>query len=133
MKRNRTDIASEIFTNEYRRGNFYSYDSSRILKYLDTYEAIWEILRQKVPHLTLEISFEDILSEPLETIKKIRLETGKEVKPLQNKLNEMEARQHTLTTADKTDMNAINKNIEEMGKIKIEIAKIQAKQQHGKK
>ena len=76
VKRNHTDIASEIFTREYTRGNFYSYDSSSILKYLDTYEAIWEILRQKVPHLTLEISFEDILSEPLETIKKISQMTG---------------------------------------------------------
>ena len=76
VKRNRTDIASEIFATEYRRGNFYSYDHSSILKYLDTYEAIWEILRQKVPHLTLEISFEDILSEPLETIKKISQMTG---------------------------------------------------------
>ena len=76
VKRNRTDIASEIFTKEYRKGNFYSYDHSSILKYLDTYEAIWEILRQKVPHLTLEISFEDILSEPLETIKKISQMTG---------------------------------------------------------
>ena len=76
VKRKRTDIASEMFTREYRKGNFHSYDHSSILKYLDTYEAIWEIIRQKVPHLTLEISFEDILSEPLETIKKISQMTG---------------------------------------------------------
>ena len=76
VKRNRTDIASEMFTREYRKGNFYSYDHSSILKYLDTYEAIWEIIRQKVTHLTHEISFEDILSEPLETIKKISQMTG---------------------------------------------------------
>jgi tetratricopeptide (TPR) repeat protein len=76
VKRNRTDIASEMFTQEYRKGNFYSYDHSSILKYLDTYEAIWEIIRQKVPHLTLEISFEDILTKPLETIKKISKMTG---------------------------------------------------------
>ena len=76
VKRNRTDIASEMFTREYRKGNFHSYDHSSILKYLDTYEAIWEIIRQKVPHLSLEISFEDILSEPLETIKKISQMTG---------------------------------------------------------
>ena len=62
VKRNWTDIASEIFTREYRKENFYSYDHSSIFEYLDTYEAIWEIIRQKVPHLTLEISFEDILS-----------------------------------------------------------------------
>ena len=76
VKRNRTDIASEIFTKEYRKGNFYSYDPSSILEYLDTYEAIWEILNNKAPHFTLDISFEDILSEPQETIKKISQLTG---------------------------------------------------------
>ena len=76
VKRNRTDIASEIFTKEYEKGNFYSYDHSSILEYLDAYEAIWEIIKLKAPHLTLEISFEDILSEPQETIKKISQLTG---------------------------------------------------------
>ena len=76
VKRNRIDIASEIFIKEYTRGNFYSYDHSNILKYLDTYDAIWEIIKQKVPHLTHEISFEDMLGDPLETIKKISQMTG---------------------------------------------------------
>ncbi|MBN2636376.1 MAG: Spy/CpxP family protein refolding chaperone [Prolixibacteraceae bacterium] len=67
--------------------------------------------------------------EQQEAIKNIRLETAKEIKPLRNQLNELEARQKTLTTADKADMKAINNNIEEMGKVKTEIAKIQAKQQ----
>ena len=71
VKRNRNDIASEIFTREYRNGNDYSYDHSNILEYLDTYEAIWEIIKYKIPHLTLEITFEDILSEPQEAIKQI--------------------------------------------------------------
>lgn len=66
--------------------------------------------------------------EQQEAIKKIRLETAKEMKPLRNKLNEMEAHQKTLTTADKADMKAIYKNIEEIGKEKTEIAKVQAKQ-----
>jgi len=76
VKRNWTDIASEMFTREYRKGNFHSYDHSSILKYLDTYEAIWEIIKHKAPQLTLEISFENILNEPQETIKKISQLTG---------------------------------------------------------
>jgi len=76
VKRNRTDIASEIFTNGYSKGNFDFCDHSSILKYLDTYEAIWEILKLKAPQLTLEISFEDILNEPQETVKKISQLTG---------------------------------------------------------
>lgn len=71
VRRNQTDIAAEIFTREYRKGNFYSYDHSSILKYLDSYEAIWEIIKQKTPHLALEISFEDILNKPRETVEKI--------------------------------------------------------------
>jgi Spy/CpxP family protein refolding chaperone len=66
--------------------------------------------------------------EQQEAMKELRLETAKEIKPLRNKLNELEARQKTLTTADEADLKAINKNIEEMGEVKTEIAKIQAKQ-----
>ena len=66
--------------------------------------------------------------EQQEAIKKIRLETAKEMKPLRNKLNEMEAHQRTLATADKADMKAIYKNIEEIGEVKTDIAKIQAKE-----
>ena len=76
VKRNPKDIASEIFTKEYKKGHFYSYDHSSILKYLDTYEITWEIIKQKLPHLTLEISFEDISSKPLKTIEKISRMTG---------------------------------------------------------
>ena len=76
VRRNRIDIAAEMFIKDYNEGHFYSYDHSSILKYLDTYEAIWEIIKQKVPHLTLEISFEDMLGNPLETIKKISRMTG---------------------------------------------------------
>ena len=66
--------------------------------------------------------------EQQEAIKNIRLETAKKLKPLQNKLNEMEAHQKTLSTADKADMNAIYKNIEEIGEVKTEITKVQAKE-----
>jgi hypothetical protein len=76
VKRNRIDIASEIFIKEYTRGHFYSYDHSSIIKYLDSYEYIWEVIKQKVPQLTIEISFDDMLADPLETIKKISQKTG---------------------------------------------------------
>ena len=71
VERNRVNIASEIFTKEYKKGNLYAYNHSNISKYLDSYEAIWEILKQKVPQLTLEISFEDILIKPQEVVEKI--------------------------------------------------------------
>ncbi len=64
--------------------------------------------------------------EQQEAIKKIKVETEKEIKPLRNKLREMEAHQQTLTTADKANMGAIYKNIDEMSEVKAEMAKIRA-------
>ena len=67
--------------------------------------------------------------EQQEQIKALRLESAKKVKPLRNELRELEAHQQTLATADKADMKAIYKNIDEMSKVKTEIQKIMAKQQ----
>lgn len=66
--------------------------------------------------------------EQKETIKKLRLETAKEVKPLKNELRELMAHQQTLTTEDNADLNAINKNIDKISEIKAEMAKVMAKQ-----
>ena len=52
----------------------------------------------------------------------------KQLQPLRNQLGEAEAHQKTLMTAEKSDLGAINKNIEKMGELKVQMAKIQAKQ-----
>jgi Spy/CpxP family protein refolding chaperone len=66
--------------------------------------------------------------EQKEQIKELRLETAKKIKPLKNELGELMARQQTLTTAEKADLKAINKNIDEMSDIKADMAKIMAAQ-----
>lgn len=66
--------------------------------------------------------------EQRETMKSLRLELAKDVKPLKNELNELNARQQTLTTADKADLNSINKNIDKISDLKADIQKIMAKQ-----
>lgn len=66
--------------------------------------------------------------EQQEQVKAIRLETAKQVKPLRNELGELEARQQTLTTADKADLKAIYQNIDKMSEVKAEIQKTMAKQ-----
>ncbi len=58
-------------------------------------------------------------------MKKIHFETAKKEKPLKDQLRELEAHQQTLVTADAPDTKAINKNIEEIGKLKTDLAKIQ--------
>ena len=55
------------------------------------------------------------------------MDMHKQVQPLRNELGEAVAHQKTLMTAEKPDMAAINKNIEKIGALKIEMAKIQAK------
>lgn len=67
-------------------------------------------------------------AEQQKTMKAFRLETAKKVKPFKNELRELVAHQQTLTTADNTDLKAINKNIDKMSATKTEIAKIMAAQ-----
>ncbi len=67
--------------------------------------------------------------EQQEKIKALRLESIKEIQPLRNELNELRAKERTLTTAEKADMNAINKNIDQMADVQAKIQKIRAKQQ----
>ena len=65
--------------------------------------------------------------EQKEAFKKSMLEVQKQLQPIRNELGEAEARQKTLTTVEKPDIAAINKNIEKMGTLKVEMTKIQVK------
>lgn len=62
--------------------------------------------------------------EQKEKMKELRLVTAKQIKPLKNELNELNAKQQTLTTAGKTDLKAINSNIDKMSEVKADIQKI---------
>lgn len=66
--------------------------------------------------------------EQKETMKKMHLELAKKLKPLKDELREAMAHQQTLTTAEKADLKAINKNIDKMASTKTEMAKIMAAQ-----
>ena len=59
-------------------------------------------------------------------IKDIHTASYKEIKALQNQMGELKAKQRTLTTADKADMNAINANIDEITKVQNKMMKIRA-------
>ena len=61
-----------------------------------------------------------------DAFKQSRLEMQKQLQPLKNELGEVKAHQKTLMTADKPDINDINKNIEKMGSLRVEMEKIQA-------
>ncbi|NQU52342.1 MAG: Spy/CpxP family protein refolding chaperone [Bacteroidetes bacterium] len=66
--------------------------------------------------------------EQKEAMKNLKLETAQKLKPLKNELRELMAHQTTLTTENKADLKAINKNIDKMSEAKAEMAKIMAAQ-----
>ena len=62
-----------------------------------------------------------------EAFKQSRLALEKQLQPIRNELGEAEARQRTLTTTDKPDMDAVNKNMDKIGSLKTQMAKLQTK------
>ena len=62
-----------------------------------------------------------------EAFKQNRLGMQKQLLPIQNELGEAEAHQKTLMTAEKPDLATINKNIEKIGSLRVEMAKIRTK------
>ncbi len=62
-----------------------------------------------------------------EAFKQSRLAMQKQLQPIQNELGEAEAHQKTLMSAEKPDLTAINKNIEKIGGLKVEMEKIKTK------
>jgi Spy/CpxP family protein refolding chaperone len=69
----------------------------------------------------------NLTSEQRDAFKKSMMDTQKQLQPLRNQLGEVKAHQKTLMTAEKPDVNEVNKNIEKIGNLKVEMAKIQAK------
>ena len=93
----------------------------------DNYSQKKEMMKKRSDRS--ENEFQNFFTEEQkEQMKELRMETVKKVKPLKNELDELMARQQTLTTADKADLKAINKNIDEMSDLKADIAKIMAAQ-----
>ncbi len=71
VNRDPRDISPEIFTSEYNKENFYSYDVNEIKKYLDVYYQVFEALVLKVPDRCLSVSFKDIVQAPEDVVARI--------------------------------------------------------------
>lgn len=69
----------------------------------------------------------NLTDEQKEAFKQSMLAIQKQLQPLRNELGELKAHQKTLMTAEKPDSRDIEKNIEQMGALKVEMEKIQAK------
>jgi Spy/CpxP family protein refolding chaperone len=68
----------------------------------------------------------DLTEKQQDQMKDLRIEHLKQVKPLRDQIHEHEAHLHTLQTADKVNMAEINKAIEDIGTLRIEIMKLDA-------
>ena len=62
-----------------------------------------------------------------DAFKQSMMDMHKKIQPLRNELGEAKAHQKTLMTAEKPDVSAINKNLEKIGEIRVDMAKIQVK------
>lgn len=71
----------------------------------------------------IENRIPDLTDEQKEKIDKLRTEHLKKMLPLKNELGEKEAQMRTLTTAENVSMSKINSKIEEIGTLKIKMAK----------
>jgi Spy/CpxP family protein refolding chaperone len=62
-----------------------------------------------------------------EAFKQSTMSMHKQLQPVRNQLGEAEAHQKTLINSEKPDFAAIDKNIEKIGALKVEMAKIQTR------
>lgn len=68
----------------------------------------------------------DMTEQQKEQMEQLRTEHLKVMLPLKNQLQEKMARLRTLSTAEKVNMNDINKKIDEIGELKIKLMKERA-------
>lgn len=71
----------------------------------------------------------DLTEEQQEQMKTIHLKSMKAMQPLKNSLMEKKAHLHTLSTAQKADLKAINKQIDEISSIEASMQKLRAASQ----
>ncbi|HPD95148.1 MAG TPA: Spy/CpxP family protein refolding chaperone [Tenuifilaceae bacterium] len=70
-----------------------------------------------------ECNIPNLTDEQKQKIDDLRVKHIKEVTPIKNELNEKRAHLHTLETADKPNLNEINKTIDEISALRAEIMK----------
>lgn len=71
----------------------------------------------------------NLTDDQVKQIDQLKIKHMKEIMPLQNILKEKQARLRTLETAEKVDMAAINKTIDEMSVIRTDVMKKKAAHQ----
>ena len=64
VNRDQQDVAPEMFTTDYEKGNYYSYDPNNIMEYLNFYKEASDKLEAKAPNRIMHFAFEQIIENP---------------------------------------------------------------------
>ncbi len=68
MSRNPHDSALRILLRQYRAGNHYAYDVRTVFEYLRWYDAMAQAWLEKLPGMSLAVSYEDMVADPAGTV-----------------------------------------------------------------
>jgi Spy/CpxP family protein refolding chaperone len=75
------------------------------------------------------MDFLELSDEQQQQLTDLRVEQNKAITPLQNKLGELRAKERTLLSEDKVDMDAVNKNLDEQSDLMNSIRKLRVEHQ----
>ena len=83
--------------------------------------------KKGAPTMHMKKMLPDLTDDQVKKIKSLRMDMMKQVTPMKAQLQELKAHLHTLSIAEKADMEAINSTIEKMGAIRTKMMMIHAK------
>ena len=71
VKRSPEDVAWRIYLTKYLHGNPYAYDIKTIRDYLDWYNTMIDLTAEKLPDVTLVVSYEAMVDHPAATLRSV--------------------------------------------------------------
>ena len=72
IKRDKFDVASEIFRTDWLTGHEFAYDPDNIFRLIELYKDASETFLEKLPENSISISFEEILFQPSSTFYRVK-------------------------------------------------------------
>ena len=76
IKRNKIDLAAEIFATHYANGNLYSYDPKALMDYLAWYDDVLAAVADKLPGRILTLTTQELAEHTAETVGKVAVHAG---------------------------------------------------------
>jgi hypothetical protein len=71
VKRSLDDVVWQIYLTKYLSGNFYAYDLATIRDYLSWYNAMMDLMAEKLPDITTVVSYEAMVDDPATVLRAV--------------------------------------------------------------